>query len=575
MKRTIVLAVTLFALLGGAIHAAPLLKAARSIQDQYIVVLKEGVAKHPGAAGPLANLFRVPQIANEMAFVHGGAILQVYEHALQGFAVRLSVQAAQALARDSRVAFIEEDGEAYLTATQSSSVWGLDRINQRSRPLDGLYTYFRGAGNVNVYVIDTGIRATHKEFDVRVYPGYTAINDGRGTDDCNGHGTHVAGTIGGVTYGVAKGVTLYPVRVFDCTGQSSSWSTVIAGVDWVTANAAKPAVANMSIGGSASSAIDTAVRNSINSGVTYVIAAGNNNGDACSYSPSRVTEAIIVGATDSNDVRASFSDYGTCVDLFAPGVGVTSAWDTSDTATAVLDGTSMATPHVAGVAALYLASNPTATPSQVASSIVNSASRGKLTSIGTGSPNLLLFALGVGGCSPCSEASCTAAEDAYISHFTDAGCTGEEHYYTPYFGYDGIRRSWDGEGCAGTALSTVTNRSYRDSSGTCYDAWPSGNTLTDFVAVYRQPTCSCPAGLCNPSQGSYISHYTAAGCTGNEYYYTPYNRHDSTRLSWDGGGCVSTVLQTITTRSYRDLSGTCYDAWPSGNTLSGFVQIYR
>src|SRR5262249_51466616 len=237
-------------------------------------------------------------------------------------------------------------------ATQSNATWGIDRIDQRNLPLSGTYTYnFTGAG-VHAYIIDTGIRATHQNFGGRVSSqGFTAINDGNGTNDCNGHGTHVSGTVGSSTYGVAKGVTLHAVRVLSCSG-SGSTSGVIAGVDWVTQNRILPAVANMSLGGGVSTALDTAVNNSINSGVTYAIAAGDTN--PCTLSPARVAAALTVGATTMTDARSSFSNFGTCVDLFAPGSSITSTWNTSDTATNTISGTSMATPHVTGVAALYL-----------------------------------------------------------------------------------------------------------------------------------------------------------------------------------------------------------------------------
>jgi subtilisin family serine protease len=222
--------------------------------------------------------------------------------------------------------------------------------------------------------------------------GYTAINDGNGTNDCNGHGTHVAGTVGGSTYGVAKNVTLYAVRVLGCNGSGSN-SGVIAGVNWVTSNRVLPAVANMSLGGGASSALDTAVNNSINAGVTYAIAAGNSNANACSYSPARVAAAITVGSTTNTDARSSFSNFGTCLDLFAPGSGITSAWHTNDTATNTISGTSMATPHVAGVAALYLQTNPGASAATVRNALVGNATSGKVTGPGSGSPNLLLYSI--------------------------------------------------------------------------------------------------------------------------------------------------------------------------------------
>ena len=274
-----------------------------------------------------------------------------------------------------------------------NATWGLDRIDQRDLPLNGTYSYTTLAAGVHVYVIDTGIRSTHAEFGGRVSStGYTAISDGNGTNDCNGHGTHVAGTIGGATYGVAKGVTLHAVRVLNCSG-SGSTSGVIAGVNWVTANHTAPAVANMSLGGGASTALDDAVRNSVASGVTYAVAAGNSNANACNSSPSRVSQALTVGSSTNTDARSSFSNFGTCVDVFAPGSNITSAWYTSNTATNTISGTSMASPHVAGAAALYLATDPSAPPSTVHAAVVDNASVNKLSSIGSGSPNRLLHSI--------------------------------------------------------------------------------------------------------------------------------------------------------------------------------------
>jgi serine protease len=353
-----------------------------AIPGQYIVVLDDARVTGP----------EVAQLAQALARQHGGRLLHLYEQALRGFAVALPATAAAAIARNPRVRYVEQDSIMSIVATQPNATWGLDRIDQRDRPLDGSYTYNTNAVNVDVYVIDTGIRSTHVEFGNRVTNGFYSINDGRGTADCHGHGTHVSATIGGAIYGVAKSVELHPVRVLDCNG-SGTTSGVIAGVNWVTANHTSPAVANMSLGGGASTALDDAVRNSIASGVTYAIAAGNSNANACNSSPARVAQALTVGSTTSTDARSSFSNFGTCVDIFAPGSSITSAWSTSDTATNTISGTSMASPHVAGVAALYLANNSSALPSAVHSAIVNNASLNKLTGIGTGSPNRLLYSI--------------------------------------------------------------------------------------------------------------------------------------------------------------------------------------
>ena len=359
---------------------------ARAVKGQYIVVLDEV------AAGPRGDFSMARQVADVLTSAFGGNVTRVYQHAISGFAVTMPEAAARALANDPRVALVEEDAVVSLNATQSNPPWGLDRIDQRDRPLNAAYVYNWTGSGVRAYVLDTGIRTTHTQFGGRAAVSFDAF--GGNGQDCNGHGTHVAGTIGGSTYGVAKSVSLRAVRVLNCSG-SGTTSGVIAGIDWVTRNHVKPAVANMSLSGGASSSIDTAVNNSINAGVTYVVAAGNNYGaNACNYSPARVANAITVGSSTSTDARSSFSNIGTCLDIFAPGSSVTSAWSTSDTATNTISGTSMASPHVAGVAALYLQGHTSASPATVRSTIINTSTTNRLTGVGTGSPNRLLYSLG-------------------------------------------------------------------------------------------------------------------------------------------------------------------------------------
>jgi aqualysin 1 len=353
-------------------------QAGEVIPGSYIVVLREA----PGLA-------RAASVASAMG-VASSAMRHVYNHALNGFAADLSPADVERLARDPRVAFIEPDRVVTTQATQSPVTWGLDRIDQRNLPLSNSFTYTRTGSGVHAYIIDTGIRATHVEFTGRVGAGRDIVGNDNDPNDCNGHGTHVAGTVGGTTYGVAKAVTLHAVRVLNCAGSGSN-SGVIAGIDWVRLNHVKPAVANMSLGGGASTATDQAVANAVAAGVTMVVAAGNSNANACNYSPARAPSAITVGATTSTDARASYSNFGTCVDIFAPGSSITSAWRTSNTATNTISGTSMASPHVAGVAALYLAGNTGASPATVANALIANATTGVVTGAGTGSPNRLLF----------------------------------------------------------------------------------------------------------------------------------------------------------------------------------------
>ncbi|MFI6286454.1 S8 family peptidase [Streptomyces sp. NPDC051018] len=357
----------------GDLRLAP---TATAVPDSWIVVLKDGSTR---------------------ASDFGVTAKHTYRSALNGFSARLTPAKAARLAADPRVAYVEQDERVRLNDTQTNATWGIDRIDQRDLPLSGTYTYSNPLTTVHVYVIDTGIRTSHREFAGRASIGADTVGGGQNGQDCQGHGTHVAGTIGGKTYGVAKNVSLVAVRVLDCQGAGST-AGVIAGIDWVTANARKPAVANMSLGGGSNASLDSAVKRSIGSGVSYAVAAGNGNilgqpQNACGYSPARVPEAITVGATDRTDRRASFSNYGTCLDVFAPGVGITSAWRTTDSATGTISGTSMASPHVAGVAALHLARTPHASPAQIRNALVNNATNGKVIDPRTGSPNKLLYSV--------------------------------------------------------------------------------------------------------------------------------------------------------------------------------------
>lgn len=321
----------------------------------------------------------------------GGRVDRTFTHAVNGAVVTMTASEVAALRATGIVKSVEIDGVVKAVDTQSNATWGLDRIDQSALPLSGSYSYVDSGSGVTAYIIDTGIRSSHSQFSGRMVAGFSAINDGRGTEDCNGHGTHVAGTVGGSTHGVAKSVTLVPVRVLDCTG-SGTWSGVVAGLDWVAANhVSGPAVANMSLGGGISSTVDAAVQNVINDGVLVAVAAGNSSADACNTSPARVPGAVTVGATSSIDVQASYSNFGICLDLYAPGSSITSAYYTSDTATATMSGTSMASPHVAGVAAVLLGRYPNLTVAEATSTLITNATTGVVTSIGAGSPNRLLY----------------------------------------------------------------------------------------------------------------------------------------------------------------------------------------
>ena len=484
-------------------------QADKRVRDQYVVVLKDD-------ADPDTESIRLSRD-------HGGVRGQVYRRAIKGFSVSMTEAEAQRMADDPRVEFVEEDAVVTASTTQTGATWGLDRIDQRDLPLNGTYTYNATGTGATAYIIDTGIRATHTQFGGRVISGFTAINDGNGTNDCNGHGTHVSGTVGGSTYGVAKNVTLVAVRVLDCSGSGTN-SGVISGVDWVTSNhvAGHPAVANMSLGGGVSSALDTAVANSIADGVTYAIAAGNDNTDACTQSPARIASAITVASTTSTDARSSFSNFGTCVDIFAPGSSITSSWNTSDTATNTISGTSMATPHVTGVAALYLETNPGASPATVTSAILNSSTLNHVTSAGTGSPNRLLYSLLTGAPPPTPTPTPTPG--------------GSQLLLNP--GFESGNVNW-----VATA-GVIDNSTGRPARTGSWKAWLDGYGTTHTDSCYQQITI--PSNVTSATLSFWVRIDTAETTTTTQF----------DKLQVQVRNSANTVLATLATYSNLNANST-------------------
>ena len=405
-------------------QAGSVLSAENPVPGSYIVVLKDRNANAP----------TVNNKAFDLAKQYGGQVKNTYTASVRGFAVRMDESAAQRLAANPAVAYVEQDGWMSISDTQQNATWGIDRIDQRDLPVSTTYTYANTASSVNAYIIDTGVDASHPDFEGRVSGGYDYVDNDSNPADCQGHGTHVAGTVGSKTWGVAKKVKLTGVRVLGCDG-TGQWSWIINGIDWVAKNHTKPAVANLSLGGSGSTSVDDAIKRLIAAGVTTAVAAGNEGQDACNVSPARVPDAITVAASDKADKRSIWnttksSNYGTCVDIWGPGSNILSTRNGGGSFEN--GGTSMATPHVAGAAALYLEANPNATHLQVRDALVNNSTPNKITDP-KGSPNRLLYTGFIGGGTP--DPTCTGGTNgtdvavpdngtAVSSTVTVSGCTG-------------------------------------------------------------------------------------------------------------------------------------------------------
>ncbi|PWK81173.1 subtilisin family serine protease [Lentzea atacamensis] len=481
--------------------------APNAVQDSYIVVLKDNSMARTEVSGR----------ADGLAARYGGKVGFTYRAAFKGFSATMSAKQAKRLAADPAVLYVEQDRTVQVLADQlNPPSWGLDRVDQADLPLNSKYSYSTGASNVTAYVIDTGINYDHADFGGRASFGFDAFTDGRNGKDCQGHGTHVAGTVGGSTYGVAKNVKLKAVRVLNCQG-GGSVSTEAAGVDWVTANAVLPAVANMSLytgtANEPSRVLDDAVRASIRAGVSYVVAAGNFNDDSCKYSPQRVTETINVMASARTDARASFSSYGTCSDLFAPGQDIVSASYSNNTGSATMSGTSMASPHVAGAAALYLADNPSKTPAEVHAAILASATPNKVTNPGANSANLLLRTNsggvpGVSVTNPGNQA--TALNGTANLQLSASGGT------APY--------TWSATGLptglsissSGLISGTATTAGTYNVTATA-TATAGGSGSTSFTWTVGSSTCATQTNgtdVAIPDNSTVSSSITVTGCTG-------------------------------------------------------------
>ncbi|NUT93789.1 MAG: S8 family serine peptidase [Saccharothrix sp.] len=580
-------AVTALALAGTATPAAAeaeILGAdnPRAIKDSYIVVFND------------VSTQSVDALTTDLSAKYSAKVDHTYRHALKGFAGTLTERAARRLAADPAVAYVQQNGTVEAVDTQPNPPsWGLDRIDQQNLPLDSSYTYPTTASNVTAYIIDTGIRTTHQDFGGRATWGTNTVDSNN--TDCNGHGTHVAGTVGGTSYGVAKGVKLVAVKVLNCQG-SGSFAGVAAGIDWVTGNhTSGPAVANMSLGAQGSDATtENAVRNAIADGVTFAIASGNSNADACNFTPARVAEAVTVNASDNADARASFSNYGTCTDIFAPGVNITSAWMTNDTATNTISGTSMASPHVAGGAALLLGVTPTLTPAQVQSQLIANSTPNKITNPGTGSPNRLLY-VNTGGSVPGSPTVTNpGSQTGTVGTATSLQlkATGGTPGYT--WSATGLPPGLSLNASTGLISGTPTTAGSYSVTATATDAaGKTGSATFGWTISPPGGSCSSPGQkLVNPGFESGTTGWTNATWTIGPWTGTGAPR-SGTRSSWISGygytqtetlqqvvtipaGCTNSTLSLylkVSTTEYEPAVFDTFTIKANGTTLATYTNL--
>lgn len=494
------------------------------IDGAYIVVLNDDV-----------NETEVDRESDRICKLRNAKKNRSFKYALKGFSVNLSAVEIEEVRKDPRVKYIEQDQIVTVVTTQSPATWGLDRLDQPALPLNGSYTYEKNGSTVDAYIFDTGIKLDHAEFTGRLLTGYNSVTIGASPNDGNGHGTHVAGTVGGTKYGVAKGIKLIAVKVLGDNGSGSN-SGVIAGVDWAVGHHVvdKPAVGNMSLGGGASQASDDAVRRAISDGIVMCVAAGNSNVDAINSSPARTPEAITVGSTTSSDARSSFSNYGSVVDIFAPGSSITSAWFTSNTAINTISGTSMACPHVAGVAALYLENNLGTTTAQIEAALKSNAIVGLITGIPAGTANRLLQTIftplpppTVAPAVPLLASPANAATGVSLTASLSWNPAATAASYAvqvsidPNFGTTVINRS--ALTTTSSALSGLTNGTVyywrvnaTNAAGT--SAWSAARS---FTTVFSAPVLSSPANSAtNVSRTPTLGWSAAAGATAYRVQYS-------------------------------------------------------